>query len=89
MIICLPEAALSELLDHWAQSMRRVYMYALWRGTPNKYGGAGCRLKEQRGTVFREVLTPQSNNNPLHHTQSASRFSRYNTIFQVYAPNMT
>ncbi len=52
MIICLPEAALSELLDHWAQSMRRVYMYALWRGTPNKYGGAGCRLKEQRVIVF-------------------------------------
>lgn len=27
-------------------------MYALWRGTPNKYGGAGCRLKEQRVIVF-------------------------------------
>ena len=89
MIICLPEAALSELLDHWAQSMRRVYMYALWRGTPNKYGGAGCRLKNSGSLRPHEVLTPQSNNNPLHHTQSASRFSRYNTIFQVYAPNMT
>ncbi len=64
-------------------------MYALWCGTPNKYGGAGCRLKEQRVIVFREVLTPQSNNDPLHHTQRLYALSRCTHRIRVDMANIT
>lgn len=51
-----------------------------WRGMP---------LKEQRATVFREVLTPQSNNDPLHHTQRLYALSRCTHRIRIDMENIT